>query len=364
MSQKFQNGLICLCLGVLLVACGPILATSMPTPTATPAREQPKKIILRNWEGDIAPEILEQFRQETGITVEYLPYESQEQAVEDIRAGQVFDVVVLENQLIPSLINDNLLPEIDLANVPNFKNISANFRDLSYDPGNRHSLPYSWGTTGLVVRTDLVGAPVTRWADLWRPELQGKLMGWALSRYIIGLTLKSLGYSLNSEDPQQLDKALEKMIELRPGISLVEWKPAVSAPHLISGEVWVAIGQADDVIEGQKENKSIRYIMPAEGGLLWGDNFTIPANSPNKTAAEALINFLLRDQVAARIINNTFYWLPNDAALPLVKPEIRDNPAIFPPADSLKAAEILLPLSPRGEELYAHIWKQFLGATR
>ena len=342
---------------VLLAACWPTGDTALPAPTVEAAA-----ITLRNWEGDISRDILDAFEAEYGIHVVYLPYDSQEQMVADLRAGQSYDVVVLENHFIPGLVESGLLAEINFQNVPNFKNISANFRDLTYDPGNRHSIPYSWGTTGLVVRTDLVAEPVTSWSALWEARYAGRVMGWTLPRYMIGIALKSAGYSLNSEKPQELEEALQRLLALKPAIRLVDWEAAVSAPYLVNGEVVIAVGQVDDAIIGQAQNPAIQYILPEEGGLLWGDNFTIPAASPNKAAAEQLINFLLRPEIAARIINDTYYWLPNDAALPLVNPAIRDNPAIFPTAAMLEKAEVLLPLSLEGEALYARIWDQFLAA--
>ena len=122
------------------------------------------------------------------------------------------------------------------------------------------------------------------------------------------------------------------------------------------------VGQADDVLVGQAENPNIVYVLPKEGGILWGDNWTIPSNSPNKAAAEKFINFLLRPEISAQIINETYYWLPNDAALPLVRPEIRDNPAVFPSSESVKNSEIIMALSPKGEDLYQQIWERFLAA--
>ena len=332
-----------------------------PTPAAQiAAPEEKQEIILRNWEGDISQDILDAFESQSGIHVVYLPYETQEDAVAQIRAGEVYDVVVLENQLIPALIKENLLASIDYTIVPNFRNISPNFRDLVYDPQNAHSIPYSWGTTGLAVRTDLVEKPVTGWSDLWNPNYAGKLIGWPLERYMIGIALQFLGHSINSEDPAELEAALEQLLILKPRIRLLEWESAVSAPYLVSGEAVLAIGQADDVIEGRQQNPHIVYIMPQEGGILWGDNFTIPANSPHKKAAEKLINFLLSAEISAQIVNQTYYWLPNDAALPLINPEIRDNPAIFPPPEMLENAEILLPLNPEGQALHDQIWQRFL----
>jgi len=321
-----------------------------------------KEIIYRDWEGAMPQSVIDAFTKEYGVQVIYQPYQTQEDVVEEIRAGKAFDVVVLENQLVQSMIRENLLREINFQNVPNFKNISANFRDMAYDPRNAHSVPYSWGTTGLVVRSDLVAQPVTRWKDLWDPRYYGKINGWTMPRYMIGMTLMSLGYSLNSENPAELEKALAQLIILKPHIRLVEWESAVSAPYLVSGETIIAIGQADDVIKGQEENKNIQYVLPEEGGIMWGDNWTIPANSPDPYTAEVFINFLLRPEVSAQITNETYYWLPNDAALPLVLPEIRDNPAVFPSSDLVKNAQIVLALTPTGEALYQDIWNRFLAA--
>ncbi len=340
---------------LLFSAC--TATTEAPSPNA-PTTE----LILRNWGGDISQDILDAFEAETGIHVTYMPYESQEDAVAEMRAGAVYDVVVLENQLIPPLVAEGLLAEIDYRNVPNFRNISANFRDLAYDPQNVHAIPYSWGTTGLVVRTDLTAEPITRWADMWDERYAGRVMAWPLSRYLMGIALKSLGYSLNSEDPAEIEAATEQLIALKPHLLLVDWEPAVAAPYLLDGDIWVAMGQADDAIAGQEQFDSIAYIMPEEGGILWGDNFTIPANSPNQEAAERLIDFLLRAEISAQIINETYYWLPNDAALPYVDQEIRSNTAIFPTAEMLQNAEILLPLSPEGETLHAAAWERFLAA--
>lgn len=330
-----------------LAACAPT------TPQATPV------VVFRNWDGDISPEILQAFEDETGIQVTFIPYETQEEAVDAIRKGERYDVVVLENQLIPGLVKDGLLAEIDYQHVPNFKNISANFRDLTYDPRNLHAIPYSWGTTGIAVRSDLTAGPISSWNDFWDPAYSGKVIAWPMPRYMIGMALKALGYSLNSEDPGELQAAEAHLQQLKGKITLLEWAPAVSAPYLVSGQAVLAMGQADDLIEGQKENANIQYIFPKEGGILWGDNFTIPANAANKPAAERLINFLLGAEVSAQIVNETFYMLPNDAAMPFVLPEIRSNPAIFPAMTELQNAEIMLPLSAEGEVLYAEIWERF-----
>jgi len=341
--------MLILAFSLILSACGSFGAT-----------EEPVTLIYRDWEGAMPQAVLDAFTTEYGIQVEYLYYDAQEDAIADLQAGEVYDVVVLENQLIPGVVSEGMLAEINYQNVPNFKNISANFRDLIYDPGNRHSVPYSWGTTGLAVAVDELSSPVTGWANIWDSGNEGKFVGWSLERYMVGMTLKSLGYSLNSEDPQELEQALERLLELKPRLILVDWEPAIASSYIINGEAIYGMGQADDVAAGEAAQMSIDYILPEEGAILWGDNWTIPANSAHKGSAELLINFFLRPEIAAQIINETYYWLPNDAALPLVDPELRNNSAIFPSAQAIQTAEIMMPLSPEGEALHDDIWNRFL----
>lgn len=335
----------------LLLSC-----RGVSTPT------EPVKLIYRDWEGAMPQAVLDAFAQEYGIQVEYIPYVAQEDAIVEMQAGKIFDVVVLENQLIPSAVEDGLLADINYQNVPNFKNISANFRDLAYDPGNRHSVPYSWGTTGLAVATEEIDSPIQAWADIWMGAEDHMFVGWNIERYMVGMALKSLGYSINSEDPQELESALERLLELKPRLILVDWESQVTSKYILNAEAVYGMGQADDVVAGEEAKIKIQYILPSEVAILWGDNWTISSNSAHKEEAEKLINFLLRPEVAAQIINETYYWLPNDAALPLVEPELRDNEAIFPSTQAIRNAEIMLPLSQQGEALYADIWERFLSA--
>jgi spermidine/putrescine transport system substrate-binding protein len=262
------------------------------------------------------------------------------------------------------LIKDGQLATIDRAAVPNLKNISADFRDLVYDPGNKYSVPYNWGTAGLLVRTDLITPAVTRWADLWNPQIKGKIALYrGQPRETIALTLRALGYSANTENPAELEAALNKLLELKPRVVFPESRGEVGcAPLLIEGEVGVAMGYAYDVRESRDSVADVDYVLPTDGALLWGENFVIPANSSRRHTAEVFLNFLMRPDVNAQIANENFYATANEAAKKYIKAEIRTDPVIFPPAEDLKNAEIILPLSPAGQKLYDDIWARFLAA--
>jgi spermidine/putrescine transport system substrate-binding protein len=340
----------------LLAACSGLGQPATPAPEPL-ARE----LVFYDWAGDLIETVFEDFESEYGIKVNYVIYETPEDAVANIRAGEQYDLVVMENEYIPSLVHDGLLAEIDYRNVPNFNHISANFRNLAYDPGNKHSIPYSWGTTGLVVRSDLVDEPVTSWSDMWDQRYAGQVVGWLIPRYTIGAALKSLGYSINSENPEELEAALEHLIELKPNATWLTTEET-SAYHLARADAVMALGWAYDAQVGQEENDAIVYVLPDDGTILWGDNFVIPANSPHKHEAELFLDYVLRPEVTGHIVNVNYYSMASDAAIPFIEPDILNDPVIHPRNEDLRNAEILLPLSPEGEQMYAEIWERFIAA--
>jgi spermidine/putrescine transport system substrate-binding protein len=307
--------------------------------------------------------ILDSFTTEYGVKVNYQTYESQEEAVENLRAGQRYDVVILDYEFLPALIAEHLLAEINYQNVPNAKYLSPNFRDLVYDPGNDYSVLHQWGTTGLLIRRDEQAGSTMRWADLWDQRYANRVVLWPLRRYLIGITLLSLGYSPNSENPAELEAVLQKLIKLKQNSFFWDLNQPTTADPLGSGQAVLAYGWAYDALTAQTLRDDIRYVLPAEGTILWGDNMVIPANSPNKYTAELFINFLLKPEISAQIANELGYATPNEAALPLIDPELRDNPIIFPATTDIKKGHWVAPLSPSGEKLYAKIWEHFLAQT-
>ena len=341
----------------LLLACG---ATPPPAPTPPPLAEE---LVFYDWADDSIESVFDAFTEEYGVKMVYQTYLSTEEAVENIRAGQVYDVVVMENQQVPILTAEGLLAEIDYGNVPNVRHISPNFRKLAYDPTGKYSIPYSWGSTGLVVRTDLVGEPgVTQWADMWDPRYAGQVANWLTTpRFTLGAALKALGYSVNSEDPAELEQALERLIESKADTQWVVEEKSM-APLLVNGEAVMGLGWSIDYWQAQEESDSIAYIVPLEGSILWGDNFVIPANSPNKYTAELFLDFIQRPKIAAQIVNEGYYPSPNIGGNEFIDPDILNDPAVYPTNEDMKNAEFLLSLSPEGEKLYAEVWERFLAA--
>ena len=342
----------------LITAC--ISPTPPPalTPTANPLAQE---IIFYSWAEDVRQSALDMFTEEYGVKVKYVGYESQEEAIANIRAGQIYDVVLIESRFIPQLTKENLLAELDQRNLSNSKNLSPNFRDLAYDPGSRYSIANSWGTTGLIVRSDLVAEPVTRWVDLWDPRYAGKVGLWMDEpREVISLTLKSLGYSANSEDPAELEEALTRLLELKPNtISLEDSNFATQNGTLANGQVVISMGYAGNAYEASENNLAVNYVLPQDGALLWNDTLVIPANSSNKFTAELFLNFLMRADINAIVVNENIFPTPNEAAYEFIDPEILKNPLIYPPNEDLVNAELILPLSTQAQQIYDEIWERF-----
>lgn len=308
--------------------------------------------------------VLDAFTEEFGVKVNYLVYESQEEAIANMQAGQIYDIVVMESRFIPQLVKENLLAKLDQGNIPNSKNLSADFRELAYDPGNHYSIPNTWGTTGLVVRSDLISEPVTRWDDLWDPRYAGKVGIWMDEpREVISLTLKSLGFSANSENPVELERALNRLLELKPRMIALE-DSNFSNPDgvMVTGKTVISMGYASSTLEAREYNPAITYLLPEEGALIWNDTLIIPANSPNQYTAELFLNYLERPEINAKLTNEFLYTTPNEAARPFIEADILNNPLIFPANADLVNAELILPLSPEAQQLYDDIWERFTTA--
>jgi len=347
---------------ILASGCREADPLTPPTPPTPPKPALAKALTFYAFAEDMPQSVLDAFAREFGVAVDYQPFQSPEEAQARIVSGKEYDLVLIEHQLFPALLEQRLLAPINFQHIPNFKNISVNFRDLAMDPGNRFSIPASYGTTGLIVRTDLVGTGLSRWADLWNPRYAGKIGLRAQPREIIGMTLCSLGYAFASEKPEELEAALKRLLELKPAATML----AIEADHavrlLLDGKIAVLHGYAEDYLEAHERNPAVAYVLPQEGTALWGESYAIAANSRRQYTAEVFLNFLLRPDITAQIIKEKKYAQPNDAALALIDPELRGNAVVFPANQDLKNGMLIQPLSPQGQHLYTDVWARFMAA--
>ncbi len=321
-----------------------------------------RELVFLNWENDVPVAVLEQFEQEQGIRVIYRTYDSLEEAVGMIRSGERVDVANLDVRYIPALKESGWLLPLRQDRLPNYRYISPDFRFLAFDPENHYSIPYNWGVMGLLARTDLLSRPVTRWNDLWDETLSPQVALYrGEMRELVGIALKSLGYSVNTEDPAELEQAFQHLAELKRRAVFVE-DLGLTTPLdlLLEGETPLAMAFAYDWVEADQRTTDVSMVIPEEGTLLWYESFVIPQSCADRDAAELFLNFLMRPEIAAEIVNFNHYATPNLAAWKHISPEILQNPLIFPNNEILERAEMILPLSSQGEKLYQELWQRYI----
>ncbi|TLQ41851.1 ABC transporter substrate-binding protein [Ruoffia tabacinasalis] len=297
-------------------------------------------IVFYNWGDYIDPELLTQFEEETGYSVIYETFDSNEAMMTKIEQGGTrYDVAVPSEYMIEQMIEADLLQEIDHSLLPNLENINPRFLDLEFDSNNRFSIPYFWGTLGIIYNTNYVDeSEVQQWNDLWNPKFRNNIMIYDGAREVLGVGLQSLGYSLNETDSTRLREATNKMKTLMPNIlALVADEMKM---HLGNEKAMIGVTFSGEASMAIWENPELAYVLPEEGSNLWFDNIVIPHNAQNVEGAHALIDFLLRPEVAAQNADYVGYSTPNEAAMALMDPEVISDEAFYPSEDALDKLEV------------------------
>lgn len=376
---------LALVLGLVLSACGggatppptvapptqPPPTPQMAEPTQAPAAQEPqvtsKEFNLYAWSEYVPQDLLDAFSQEYGVKVNYDTYSSNEELLAKLQAGASgYDVIIPSDYMVTIMANLGLLEPIDLNHIPNFANIDERFKNPSFDPGNKYSVPYQWGTVAIAVNTEKVQRPITRFADLWDPMFRNNLVALDDEREIIGMALVVLGYSKNSTDPAQLEAAKQKLLELVPNIKLYDSDSPKTA--LLSGEVIAGVVWNGEAALAHQENPAIDYILPEEGCGLWEDNLAIPKGAPHKDAAEAFINFVLRPEMSLLITRDFPYSNPNKAALELLAKEDPEAyqaymgfAATNPPQEALEKCHRIVDVG-EATTLWDKVWTEVKGS--
>ena len=316
-------------LALLLVLC------------ASLAQAADKELYLYIWSEYIPDAVVEQFTNETGIKVNISTYDSNEAMYAKLKlVGEGYDLVVPSTYFVSRMRREGMLMPLDKELLPGLANLSARFRDMPADPGGKYSVPYMWGSTAIAVNTAKVHEDqVTKLADLWDPALAGRILLPNDPREVIGLTLKSLGYSFNDVDPGHLEEAYERLKTLMPGVRVFDSDSPKQA--LLSGEVDVAVMWNGEAFIANAENPDIAYIYPKEGFSLWLDSMCIPAGAKNVAEAHAFLEFLLRPDVAATISTEMGYSTPNAKAMALLPPDVYRNKIVYPADVDLARGEFL-----------------------
>jgi spermidine/putrescine transport system substrate-binding protein len=316
-------------------------------------------LTIFNWGDYIDSTLVERFEKETGIKVIYETFDSNEAMMTKIeQGGTTYDIAVPSEYMIDKMRQEDLLIPLDHSKLPNLKYIDDRFMDLPFDPGNQYSIPYFWGTVGIVYNPKMLdGKEILSWNDLWDPHLKNEILLIDGAREVIGMGLNSLGYSLNDTDPKHLQEAKEKLDSLTPNIKAIvgdENRMLLENGEASIGLVWSGVAS-----EIMFENEDLEYVVPAEGSNLWFDNMVIPKTAKNIEAAHQFINFMLDPKVAAQNTEYVYYSTPNKEALNYMPEEMVNDQRFYPPPELTSKLEVYENLGKKNLAYYNELFLQF-----
>jgi spermidine/putrescine transport system substrate-binding protein/spermidine/putrescine transport system permease protein len=277
-----------------------------------------------------------------------------------VEAGSsTYDVICPSDYMIKKMIDNDLLQELDFDNMPNAKaNIGAQYYAQSeeFDPGNKYSVPYCWGTVGILYNKTMVDEPVTSWSILWDEKYADNILMQSSVRDAFMVALKLKGYSMNTLDEAELDEAKEALIEQKPLVQAYVIDQV--RDKMIGGEAALGVIYSGEAIYTQRENPDLEYVIPDEGTNIWIDSWVIPKNAQNKENAEKFIDFMCRADIALMNFEYITYSTPNTAARELIEDEeIKNSEVAFPDLSQYDNLETYIYLGEDGDELYNDLWK-------
>lgn len=310
-------------------------------------------LVISNWSGYMAPDIAETFKAATGLSIEVVNHATNEEIMGKLVAGKGkgYDVVFVSSPFAEALHKMDLTAPIDHEKVPNLSNLYPEAQQLAYDPGNTFSVPYTWGTTGLCYRSDLVKGPVDSWYNLLKPDdqLKGKVTMLATDRWLMAAGLIPLGFSVNATEPSQIADATKLLIEAKK--TLLAYDDTTFYSKLVSGEALLTHAWDGWCNYGIAENPAIKFVVPKEGSDLWVDTIVVMKNSEKQDAAMKFINFLLEPTNHAWAASNIDYKVPNKAAMELLPAEfLKQFPNMATPPAELMKYELMRDLGPAQRE--------------
>jgi spermidine/putrescine transport system substrate-binding protein len=325
-----------------------------------PVKASTDELFLYTWAQYVDDDLLRDFQEKSGLKTIRELFDSNEKMIAALQAGKgdSFSLLYPSEYFIPKLVKAKLLAELDHDRIRGLDNLMPQFRQSIADKDNHYGIPFAWGTTGLIYNQEKVSDEIEDWNYLWKnkEKLLRKMSLLDDYREVMGFCLKTLGYSINETQPDRLKEAYEKLSRLKPFISNFTtdgWRNKMA-----SGDLWIAMAYSSDAISLLKENPKLRYVIPKQGGTRWSDWMVIPKSAPNPNAAYTWMNYLLNPEVAASVSQRLAVTTPNAAALPLLLPELQQNPVSYPSADIMARCESMTALTPEAEKLYDKYWTQ------
>jgi spermidine/putrescine-binding protein len=347
---------------IALALCSTLFAASLLSGCGSSSSEN-GEVYVYNWGEYIDPDTLDMFEEETGIKVVYDEFDTNEAMYPKVEAGSsTYDVICPSDYMIKKMIDNDLLQELDFDNMPNAKaNIGEQYYEQSqeFDPENKYSVPYCWGTVGILYNTTMVDEPVTSWSILWDEKYADNILMQSSVRDAFMVALKLKGYSMNTLDESELQEAKDALIEQKPLVQAYVIDQV--RDKMIGGEAAIGVIYSGEAIYTQRENPDLEYVVPDEGTNIWIDSWVIPKNAKNKENAEKFIDFMCRADIALMNFEYITYSTPNTAAWELIEDEyIKNSEIAFPNLSDYNNLETYSYLGEDGDELYNNLWKEVM----
>ncbi|MBD0267267.1 MAG: spermidine/putrescine ABC transporter substrate-binding protein [Cyanobacteria bacterium Co-bin8] len=318
---------------------------------------------IYSWAAYTDDEVIRAFQDQTGIEVRVTLYDSNETMLAKLQAGGggSFSIVYPSDYAVQEMLSLEMLAPLDKSQIQGLDNLLPNWVNPGYDPDNAHSVPFAWGTTGLVYNRQSLNPPPTDWDYLWqsRADLTRQVTLLNDVREVMGAALKSLGYSYNSTNPQEIEAAYQRLVEIRP--TLASFTTDAWQDQILAGDLAVAMGYSSDAIAVREDDPDLVYIVPDSGASLWTDTMAILKTAPNPEAAYAWINFQLDPQNAARNVEKFNFATPVRPAIELLPPELQANQNLFPSEEVLSRCESIAPVGD-AVDLYDRYWTMLTSA--
>lgn len=319
-----------------------------------------EQVIIYNWGEYIDPEVLDMFEEETGIQVIYEEFETNEIMYPKIQSGAIaYDLVCPSDYMIQKMIQNDLLQPLNFDNIPNAKNIGQVYYEKSrqFDPDNQYSIPYCWGTVGILYNTKMVEEPIDSWTVLWDTQYKDNILMQDSVRDAFAVALKTLGYSLNSTSIHELTQAKDLLVQQKPLVQAYVIDQV--RDKMIGNEAAIGVIYSGETIYTQTENPDLAYVVPKEGSNMWIDSWVMPKNAPNKENAEKFLDFLCSPEIALMNFEYITYSTPNEKARELIEdPAIRNSEIAFPGDSILSRCETFTYLGEDADEVYNQLWRE------
>ena len=316
-----------------------------------------------NWEDYIDESVLAQFEQETGIHVNYMRFTTNEDMIVQVEANPgAFDVCFPSDYIVERMLSKDMLAEIDYDKVPNAQYILENLRSPDYDPNNVHSLPYMWGTVGILYNTTMVEEPVDSWGILWDSKYKSNVFMLDSFRDSMGVTLKYLGHSMNTRDIIALESCKDKLIEQKKNGIVKAYQVDETKDKMVAGEAALAVMWSGDAQYAIDLNPDLAYSIPSEGSNIWIDAMVIPRNAQNMDNALKFIDFLCRPDIAQKNCEAIWYSSPNSGAIELMGEDYTENPVMNPTDEEVARCEFFHDIDETFMPVYTALWQEVKNA--